>query len=343
MNPKTIALTWWWTWWHVFPLLSVYNYINSKNIKFIWVWEKKSLEEKIANENEIEFHTIMSGKFRRYFDIKTFFEPAKIIFGIFQWIYYIWKYDIDTIFSKWWFVSIPLCIAWKIMWKKIIVHESDTVIWLSNKIIWLLATKVFFTFDNKKIDKKKYIKSSQILNPKLIGNIEENHQINEKQEILVIAWSQWSKVIFENLIKILQNFENINFTIILWDKNVNFRNEFEKYENIIIYDFISQDNLAKILEKSDIAITRAWATSLWEQYYFGIKSIIIPLKSRAWNHQYHNWLYFKENFWSVILEENDVLNIQLSKAIENLKDFRKENLNLDWFLDAIKKIKKELI
>ncbi|MDD4151597.1 MAG: glycosyltransferase [Candidatus Gracilibacteria bacterium] len=342
MNPKTIALTGGGTGGHVFPLLSVYNYINNKDIKFIWIGEKKSLEERISQENKIEFHTIMSGKFRRYFDIKTFFEPAKIFFGIIEGIYYIWKYNIDTIFSKGGFVSIPLCIAGKIMGKKIIIHESDTVIGLSNKIIGLLATKVFFTFDNEKIDKKKYIKSSQILNPNLIKNIEETHQINEKQEVLVIAGSQGSKIIFENLLKIIENFTDRNFTIILGDKNTNFRSEFEKYENVIIYDFISQDDLAKILEKSDIAITRAGATSLWEQYYFGIKSVIIPLKSRAGNHQYHNGLYFKENFGSIILEENDVLNIQLSKTIENLKDFRKENLNLEGFLDAIKKIKKEL-
>lgn len=339
---KTIALTWWWTWGHVFPLLAVYNYINSKDYNFIWIWEKKSLEEKVALENNIEFHSIASGKFRRYFDLRTLFEPFKIIFWIFQWFYYIQKYRIDIIFSKWWFVSIPLCIAWKIMWKKIIIHESDTIIWLSNKIIWLLATKVFFSFDNPKIDKKKYIKSSQILNPELIKGVDEEHKINEKQEILVIAWSQGSKTIFENLAKIIWNFTNRNFSIILWDKNLSFRQEFEKYENVVIYDYISQNELKTILEKADLAITRAWATSLWEQYFFNIKSIIIPLKSRAGNHQFHNSVYFKENFNTIVLEENDVLSIQISKSLENLKDFRKDKLNLDWFLDALKTIKKEL-
>jgi UDP-N-acetylglucosamine:LPS N-acetylglucosamine transferase len=35
------------------------------------------------------------------------------------------------------------------------------------------------------------------------------------------------------------------------------------------------------MQKADISITRAGATSIWEQYYFAVKEIIIPLKNSA--------------------------------------------------------------
>ena len=232
MKKIKIALTWWWTWWHVFPLLSIYNHLKNENLDFVWIWENNSLEQKISSENKIEFLSIKSGKLRRYFDIKNFFDPFKIIIWIFQSIYYIIKNDINIIFSKWGFVSVPTCIAGKILGKKIYIHESDTIMWLSNKIIARLATKVFFTFDNPLIDWKKYIKSSQILNPKLIEKISNIQEKNEKQEILVMAWSQGSKVIFENLLEIIWDLSNSNFTIILWEKNTNFRSSFEKFKNV---------------------------------------------------------------------------------------------------------------
>ena len=55
MTKKTrIALTWWATWWHIFPLLSTYNYFkDDENLEFFWVWEEEWLEYQIALENDI--------------------------------------------------------------------------------------------------------------------------------------------------------------------------------------------------------------------------------------------------------------------------------------------------
>lgn len=343
MKKIKITLTWGWTGGHVFPLISVYNHLKDENLDFVWIWEKNSLEQKIANENNIEFYSIMSGKIRRYFDIKNFFDPFKIVVWVFQSLYYIVKYDIDIIFSKWGFVSVPACIAGKILGKKIYIHESDTVMWLSNKIIAKLATKVFFTFDNSLIDWQKYIKSSQILNPKLIENIQEKIEKNEKQEILVMAWSQGSKIIFENLLEIIWNFSNTNFTIILWEKNTNFRSSFCKFQNVKLYDFISQEELAQVMKKTDISITRAGATSIWEQYYFWIMQIIIPLKNSAWNHQFHNALYFEKHFDSIVLEEWENMKDDLEKSLKKLENYRKEKLNLSGFTDWLDVIKKDIL
>jgi len=52
---------------------------ESKKYNFFWFGEEDSLEEEIAKKNNIEFHRIASGKIRRYFDWKNFYEPLKNI------------------------------------------------------------------------------------------------------------------------------------------------------------------------------------------------------------------------------------------------------------------------
>lgn len=343
---KNIALTWWWTWWHVFPLLSIYNYLkDNKDINFIWFWESGGLEEKIAEENNIKFIDIPAWKIRRYFDLRNFYEPLKNISWIFWWIYYILVNKIDIIFSKWGYVSLPLCIAWFILRKKIYIHESDLVWWLANNLISKMADKIFYTFPNEKIDSKKHILVWQILNPELVKDVDDNEELkeNEKLEVLVIAWSQGSTVIFENLKTILNNLIDINFTIILWEKNLHFKDEFKNFSNVKLYDFVSQKELAKIYKKTDVAITRAWATTLWELYFFGIHSIIIPLEWSAQNHQKQNAIYFKNNFWSDLLEESSQLNLEIFRLLNKYKDLRKKWLNLKGFFDSLEKIKNEII
>ena len=344
---KKIALTWWSTWWHIFPLLSTYNYLKEEsNFDYLWVWEEDSLEENIALENNIEFLDIPAWKIRRYFDWKNFYEPLKNITGIFFWIYYILTRKIDIVFSKWGYVALPLCIAAYILKKDIYIHESDTVSWVANRVISKLATKIFYTFPNEETEdseNEKCILSWQILNPELLDDL-DNIEIeeNEKLSMIVIWGSQWSTKIFDWLIKILPDFEDIDIKVILWEKNTHFRDKFKKFSNVKTYDFLSQKKLWKILKDVDLAITRWWATSLWELNAFWIKSIIVPLSNSAWNHQNNNALYFNQTFWCEVIDENNNFEIELYRKIKKNKEFRKKELNLEWLFKPLQIIEKEI-
>jgi UDP-N-acetylglucosamine--N-acetylmuramyl-(pentapeptide) pyrophosphoryl-undecaprenol N-acetylglucosamine transferase len=341
---KTIALSWGGTWWHIFPLLSLYNFLKEEeNYRFIWIWEEFWLEEKIAQKNQIKFLSLSTGKLRRYFDLKNFYEPFKNMTWVIQALYYIKKYNIDIVFSKGWYVSVPVCIAAKILGKKIYIHESDIITWLSNKFISKFATKIFYSFPHSLVDGQKHILSGQILNPELIDNIESiEKEENEILHILVIAWSQGSTIIFKSLLSILDTLQDIDFTIILWEKNLHFRENFSRFSNVTLYDMISQEDLGQVYKDTDIAITRAWATTLFELYYFGIHSIIIPLKSSAWHHQEKNALFFKENFLSDMLDEDEDLSNALWELLQKYKNLRKIWVNIENFFEPLNIIKKHL-
>lgn len=343
---KKIAITGGGTGWHIFPILALYQSLkNENNIECVWFWDEEWLEADIAFEHNIAFEHIPSGKIRRYFDIKNFFEPLKNLTGIVFAMYYIIKYKIDIIFSKGGFVSLPVCIAGFLLGKKIYIHESDTQAGLANSIISKIATKVFYTFPNEKIDEVKHITTGQILNQDLLSKIDKVGSLeeNEKLEVLVIAGSQGSTIIFENLKTILNNLIDIHFTIILWEKNLHFRSEFEKFSNVTLHDFVTQADLWEIYKKTDIALSRGGATSLWELYYFGVHTIIIPLLTSAQNHQVHNASYFNENFGSDVLDENNRLNLEMFRLLNKYKNLRKQWLNLKNFSYAIDKIKSEIL
>jgi len=339
-----IALTGGFSWWHCFPLLSIYNYLKEENnYNFLWVWEYDSLEESIAKKAWIKFVDISAWKIRRYLDYRNLYEPLKNLTWIFEGVYYIINKKIDIIFSKWGYVSLPLCIAAKILWKKIYIHESDTIWWISNRMIWLLAHKIFYSFPNNKIDWIKHILTGQILNPEIIDwlkNLDINQ--NEKLNVIVTWWSQWSTTIFKALLKALPNLQNINFHIILWEKNMDFRPDFKKFPNTLVHDFVTQKRLWKILKNIDIAITRWWATTLWELNVFWIHSIIIPLKNSAGNHQEENAKYFNKNFGSNILDEEKNLDVEINILLQKYKNLRKAWLNLDWFFKPLQIIEKEI-
>ena len=343
---KKIIFTWWGTGGHVTPIISLHNYLGVDTwYEYMWIGERDSLEEKASKENNIEFHDISAWKIRRYFDIRNFYEPLKNLTGICESFYYLLRYKGDIVFSKWGFVSVPACIAAFVLRKKIYIHESDNVMGLANKITSRLASKVFYSFPNTKTlsKNKKHIHSGPIVNPEMLDEVRSIEKWeNEKLTVLVIAGSQGSEKIFSNLLQILPDCWDIDFNVILGtNKDTELQISLEDFDNVTTHGYISQRKLAKLYIKSDIAITR-WSSTLWELFFFGIHSIIIPLKATGWNHQYHNWTYFNEKYGSDMLDEDENLHLEIFRKLQKYKNLRKTGLNLEWFLDGLKHIKEEI-
>lgn len=338
---KKILLVWGWTWGHIMPLLAIYNsFKNNREFEFFWIGESASLEEKISRENNIDFYPIKSGKLRRYFSLKTLVEPINILIWIFQSLALIKKLKPDLIFSKWWYVSLPMAIAGKISWVKVFLHESDTIPGLANRLVGKFASRIFLGFESasRYFNPKKCETIGQLLNPDLVENLSNQKlQKNKKTNLLVVAGSQWSTRIFEFLLKNMDKLEDFDITIVLGSLNTSFKNKFEKFKNITTYDFINHNQIKNLYYNADIAITRAGATMLAELELFNIKLIIIPLKESANNHQYYNALEYEKK-WNILLEENNMNKFWIDKILK-YSWYKKEienNFSISW-IDKIKK------
>lgn len=139
-----------------------------------------------------------------------------------------------------------------------------------------------------------------------------------KTNLLIIAWSQWSSRIFSEILNIIEDLSDFEITVILWTLNLKYKKDFEKYNNVEVLEFVDARKMWEILANTDIAITRAWATSLAELEYFQVKMIIIPLTESANNHQYFNARFFQGK-WEIMIEE------------KNLSDLKNEVLKLSWY------------
>ena len=326
---KNIAWAGWGTGWHVFPIKSLIEYINnhetySKEVNHMyWFWKKGSLEEETYKNikpyiKNLSFLRINSWKRRRE---KWFLALCKNIkdlflfsYWVFQSVFLLKKHDIDVVFCKWGYVALPVVFAAKFLWKKIIVHESDVHPGLVNRIASKYA-KISFTWFDKIFPNA--ITVGQILSEDLLTK----NPITPKKEteIIVMGGSQGSKALYETLAKVLQNnkeLENINFNIVLGKLNQNLKTLFSGLKNV------SQQEMGNFYSISDIAITRAWTTSLAEQELFDLKLIMVPI---PWTHdQKDNAKWYVKNHEGILLEQDDSEFLEkLEKILKSLKSYKK--------------------
>ena len=331
-------MAWGGTWWHVFPVKSIIEHINkhpeySQEIsKIIRFWEKNSLESEIfdkmstTNQN-LFFQTVVSGKYRRETPFKSKLKNVRDLFKFGWWIcqsfHYLRKYKIDTIFCKWWYVALPVVLAWKILKKKIVVHESDVHSWLVNKIAARYATTVFTGFDNVLPNSVTVwqILSDDIISHESIKNIPVHAELWEKLTLaeqlfysdsskthLLVMWgSQWSKRLYENLIDSMSENKNIysNYEIflVLWKENQDLKPKFDSFKNVHIFDFVSQQDMWLLLKFCDMSLTRAWTTSLAEQKLYNLKIVMVPIPRT--HDQYDNAKFYVQKYDDILLDSND--------------------------------------
>ncbi len=337
MKKITIARAGWGTWGHVFPIKSLIEYLNTSNHakeveKMYWFWKKASLEEETCKTlqksiNNLFFLRINSWKRRREKSIWAFIKNIKDLFLFSYWILQslilIKKHKIDVVFCKWGYVALPVVFAAKLLWKRIIVHESDVHPWLVNRIASKYADKSFTWFENV------FPKATvvwQILSNELISS---EAKPSSKTKVFVMWWSQGSKDLYEGLAKVLstnQELNNMHFDIVLWKLNQNLKPVFSSMKNVSCYDFLTQKEMWEHYASSDIAITRAGTTSLAEQELFDLKLVMVPIPRT--HDQKDNAKRYVKHHEGILLEQDDSEFLKkLEKTLISLKSYKKK---LSW-------------
>ncbi len=243
-----------------------------------------------------------------------------------------WQEQI-CIFSKWWPGSVAIGIAAWTLWIPLYIHESDTIPGRSNRILAKIATRIFLGFESagKYFDRENCEFVWQILDPSFCslrkelsrsdwGLVRENSKTpipptplsqggpnwkTTKKHILVICGSQWSQVIFEEIIQSFSWDDRYEWIIALGKLNSNIQNKFGKIPDCQAVEWISQEDIASLLNNTDLAITRGSATTLAEIDIFGVRKIIVPLPYSSSNHQYWNAKEY-ERKWDILLEQKNL-------------------------------------
>ena len=81
---KHIILTGGGTAGHVTPNIALIPALQEKGYKISYIGSYNGIEKQLIEELGIPYYGIASGKLRRYFDLKNFSDPFRVIKGYFQ-------------------------------------------------------------------------------------------------------------------------------------------------------------------------------------------------------------------------------------------------------------------
>lgn len=332
---------------HIYPGLAVADELkkiaekNNLKIKIYWFGNSSGMDRTLVEKSGSadRFCAIPSGKLRRYFSIKNFFDVFKIIAGIVVSFFRLLFIRPAVVFSKGGFVSVPPCFAARILRIPVFTHECDFTPGLATKINSRFASKILVSYPEtvKFLPKNKQSLAVVTGNPvrpvfyeadaqKGRKFLFEGKNVDLKKPVLLVLGGslgahQLNELVVENLAWLTEHFNVVHQC---GSKDASFVPS--QTDSYFPYPFI-YEQMPDVIACADVILSRAGANTVWESAVEKKPSVLIPLCGNGTRgDQVDNANFFKERGAAFVLTGNEAIFENLRNCLEKLLDKKERDL-----------------
>ena len=328
MDRKRIILSGGGTGGHIYPAISIANEIKSRdnNSEILFVGAKDKMEMNIVPKHGFQILGLWISGFNRKNIFKNLLVPFKLLVSTFQAIIIIKKFNPNVVVGTGGYASGPTLFVANLFKIPTLIQEQNSYPGITNKILSKKVKTICVAYKNldKFFPKNKLVLTGNPVRSTISSNSDYFDESinyfkldNNKKTLLVVGGSLGSREINKAIYSMIDYLEYLNLQVI-WQCGKLYYDHYKSKvdsENIKLYDFIDQINLA--FSVSDFIVSRAGASSVSELSIVGKPVIFIPSPNVAENHQLKNAEAIVNNEAAILVEEKN-LKEDLKKEISML-------------------------
>ncbi|OIO65698.1 hypothetical protein AUJ30_00620, partial [Candidatus Wolfebacteria bacterium CG1_02_39_135] len=320
---------------HIYPIIAVAEELQKLSVEKkiemdLRYFGSPEMFRSVLEQNGIGVSKIFSAKLRRYFDLRNFLDiPILLPLSVIQAFWKVFWFMPDVLFSKGGPGSLPVVLACRFYCVPIIIHDSDTIIGLANRLAIYWAKRIAVSFDstaktlleNEKLSGKVALVGNPIRRSLISGDILDSATAKkifgfnpEKPVILVIGGSQGAVKINDLMLEIVG--EIIRDFQILHQTGIKNFEDFKKELDIILRNYPEEQrsryktvpyfekDLKDAYTAADVVVSRASSGSIFEAAAFAKPSILIPLPEEVvGDHQTTNAYEYAKSGAAIVIEQ----------------------------------------
>ena len=336
---KHIILTGGGTAGHVTPNIAMIPRLQELGYTISYIGSYEGIEKKLIEEMGIPYYGISSGKLRRYFDLKNFTDPFRVLKGFGEARKLMKQLKPDVVFSKGGFVTVPVVIAASRSKVPTFIHESDMTPGLANKISIPFATKVCCNFPEtvSELPADKAVLTGTPIRQVLLCGGPQNALaftgLSHGKPVIMVIGGSLGAVAVNNAVRAVLPELLKDFQVIHLCGKGKLDESLKDTKGYVQYEYIKKE-LADLFALADVVISRAGANAICEISALKKPNLLIPLSARASRgDQILNARSFQRLGYSVVLEEEEITNEKMLNAIHELYENRSQ------YTDAMAKSK----
>lgn len=281
---------------HIFPGLAIADAFIAKNPKnkILFIGAGKSLEVSVLSKSDFQYEIISVRAIKGQGLWKQALSVLKIPVAIINSIRIFIKFKPDVVIGLGGYSSGPALVGAWLMGIKTAIHEQNVLLGVTNRILSHLVNKIFVSFSKTKtkLNSKKVIFTGNPVRKEILQcakNQKRQHKL--PLTILITGGSQGAHSINLSVIESLQYIiKKENFFFIHQtgtnDEKIVKRAYLSHGISCLVKSFFT--DMAQQLQKADLIVCRAGATTVAEIAVMGKSAIFIPFPFASDNHQVLN-------------------------------------------------------
>ena len=314
---------------HVMPNLYLMDELKS-DYKCFYIGSS-GIEKDRVKDKVIEYYEIPAIKLVRGKIIKNLKIPFVLIQSIFKAKNILKEINPDVVFSKGGYVSLPVCVAARMLKIPVIAHESDSSFGLANKVILKVCNKMCVNFKNLEGKNKKVVYTGPIFSKSYENKEKDYSNLNiytAKPTLLIVGGSLGSQKINDNIFAILKDLlKNFNVIHITGKGN----NKIKSYDNYNAFEMV--DSMVNMYNIADFVIGRSGAGVTAECFFKQLPMMLIPLENKTTRgDQLMNAKYYENLGVAKIIREQDLtptlLLNEINDFFKSLKTYKEKYKSL---------------
>lgn len=307
---------------HIYPGIAIADYLKGKDWSITWLGTKNGMENKLIEKKPYQKAMIDITGVRGKGLLSWLKLPFTLLIALIQCAKAIRKEKPDVVIAMGGYVSFPGGLMARLMGKPLIVHEQNSIPGLTNKLLSIIATKIYSAFPIKLISA-----SYQIGNPvrnairKIQPPIQRFKNRKGPLRLLVVGGSLGAKFFNDILPLSIRKINIKKRPLIIHQSGEKHFQELEvNYKKYSIKADCRAylDNIEKVYEWADLVIARAGALTVSEFSAAGISSILVPYPFAVDNHQFFNAKYLSDKKAARLIIQEELTSKLLSDLLQNI-------------------------
>lgn len=321
---KKIVLTGGGTAGHVTPNIALIPKLREHGYEISYIGSYDGMERKLIEDYDIPYYGIATGKFRRYFDLKNFTDPFRVLKGVFEAKKYLKQISPDIIFSKGGFVAVPVVRAAKSLNIPVITHESDMTPGLANRLCLPAATVICCNFPEtmKTLPAEKAVLTGTPIREELKSGSREAGLaftgFSGEKPIIMVTGGSLGAVAVNNAVRDALPELLTRYDIVHLCGRGKLDERLVGTDGYIQYEYIKEE-LPDLFAMADLIISRAGANAICEIATLNKPNLLIPLPSKASRgDQILNAHSFESQGFSMVIDEENLTTKTLIDGVDEL-------------------------
>ncbi len=212
---------------------------------------------------------------------------------------------------------------------KTLIHEQNVLPGKANRLLAHFSDRVAVSFAETKdylnINPRKVVLTGNPLRKQLrridkAAALDSFGLSRDKFTLLVMGGSQGSRNINSGFLKAIESLDKTSsYQVIHLTGELDYATVKQAYERMGIEAkvFVFFENMEQVYSASDLAVSRAGATTIAELSYFGLPAVLIPYPF-AYAHQYNNARVLEEAKRAAIINDSDLDSPKLKETLSSL-------------------------